>query len=84
MAPNENGDTVSTDAGETTKAPFLRVVRGNPTDDEVAALVAVVAAASSSSGGGPVDTGPRDNWGTPVDRLRADWGSPTSFINQRW
>jgi Acyl-CoA carboxylase epsilon subunit len=49
--------------------PVIKVVRGRPTDEEVAALVTVLAAAA---GGGEVDAGPvtRDLWGHPVDRLR--------------
>ena len=49
--------------------PVIKVVRGRPTDEEVAALVTVLAAAA---GGGQVDAGPatRDLWGHPVDRLR--------------
>ena len=47
----------------------IKIVSGNPTDEEVAALVTVLAGAS---GGGPVDEGPviRDLWGHPVDMLR--------------
>ncbi len=84
-------ETDSTVPSETTPtddnagaAPFLRIVRGNPTDEEVAALVTVVAAAASSAGGGPAETGPRDDWGRPEDRLRPAWGAPTSFTNLRW
>ncbi|WP_286137617.1 acyl-CoA carboxylase subunit epsilon [Mycobacterium sp. IS-3022] len=46
----------------------LQVVRGEPTDEEMAALMAVLAAASSVPGE------PREQeenlWGHPVDRLR--------------
>lgn len=47
----------------------IKIVRGNPTDEEVAALVIVLAGAS---GGGQVDEGPqiRDLWGHPADKLR--------------
>jgi hypothetical protein len=49
--------------------PEIKIVKGNPTDEEVAALVTVLAGAS---GGGQVDEGPqiRDLWGHPVDKLR--------------
>ena len=49
-------------------APEIRVLKGNPTDDEVAALVTVLAAAA---GGGPTP-GPQELnlWGHPVDKLR--------------
>jgi hypothetical protein len=49
--------------------PVIKVVKGQPTDDELAALVAVLAGAS---GVGQVDAGQqlRDLWGHPVDKLR--------------
>lgn len=48
----------------------IKIVKGNPTDEEVAALVTVLAGASG--GGGQVDEGPQihDLWGHPVDKLR--------------
>ncbi|OBH18334.1 acyl-CoA carboxylase subunit epsilon [Mycolicibacter terrae] len=48
--------------------PHIQVLKGNPTDEELAALVAVLGAA----GGGAVETGPPDRnmWGHPVDKLR--------------
>jgi len=47
----------------------IKIVKGKPTDEEVAALVTVLAGAS---GGGQVDEGPQiiDLWGHPVDKLR--------------
>ncbi|MGC4934576.1 acyl-CoA carboxylase subunit epsilon [Gordonia sp. DT30] len=63
--------------------PFLTVVSGNPTDEEVAALVAVLATASSASAGDG-DPALRDHWGSPVDRLRPQWGGPGSFTNLRY
>lgn len=60
----------TTPAEETaaTNEPHITVLRGNPTDEEVAALVAVL----GSAGGGPVAPGPQDRnmWGHPVDKLR--------------
>ncbi|HTM86315.1 MAG TPA: acyl-CoA carboxylase epsilon subunit, partial [Mycobacterium sp.] len=60
-----------TDTGAT--QPLVRVLRGQPTDAEVAALVAVVAGA----GGGAGEPGPvlRNLWGHPVDKLR--FGAPS-------
>ncbi|MCF3939131.1 acyl-CoA carboxylase subunit epsilon [Gordonia sp. Z-3] len=81
MSDIETGADAET---QTQSAPFLRVVRGNPTDEELAALVAVVASAAGSSGGGIADAGPRDDWGRPEDRLRPIWGAPGSFTNLRW
>jgi hypothetical protein len=49
--------------------PVIKVLRGQPTDDDLAALVCVLGGAS---GDGQADDGPisRDLWGHPVDRLR--------------
>ncbi|WP_233213438.1 acyl-CoA carboxylase subunit epsilon [Mycobacterium hubeiense] len=46
----------------------IQVVRGEPTDEEMAALIAVLGAAS----GPAADPGPRERnmWGHPVDKLR--------------
>ena len=48
--------------------PHIKVLRGNPTDEELAALVAVL----GSAGGSVADSGPpeRNLWGHPVDKLR--------------
>ncbi|PYE14740.1 acyl-CoA carboxylase epsilon subunit-like protein [Williamsia limnetica] len=60
--------------------PFLTVVKGNPSDAEIAALVGVFASAGGSDA--PADTGPRNLWGTPSDRLRAATGlGPSVFPN---
>lgn len=48
--------------------PHIKVLRGAPTDEELAALIAVL----GTAGGGAADSGPRDRnlWGHPVDKLR--------------
>jgi hypothetical protein len=48
--------------------PHFHVLKGNPTDEELAALVAVLA----SGGGGHHEPGPQElnPWGHPVDKLR--------------
>ncbi|WIM87793.1 acyl-CoA carboxylase subunit epsilon [Candidatus Mycobacterium wuenschmannii] len=53
---------------EQAQAPHIQVVKGNPTDVEVAALIAVLAGAS----GGPGVQGEPEfsRWGMPVDKLR--------------
>jgi hypothetical protein len=55
--------------GAETHEPVIKVIKGKPTDEEVAALMTVLAGAS---GGAQVDRGPqvRDLWGHPVDKLR--------------
>ncbi|MDP9466636.1 MAG: acyl-CoA carboxylase subunit epsilon [Actinomycetota bacterium] len=47
-------------------APLLRVVRGNPSAEELAALVAVVAARASAAS--PPEPRGRPLWGRPVLR----------------
>jgi hypothetical protein len=60
--------------------PFLRIVKGNPSAAEIAALVTVVASAQGSNV--EQDTGPRNLWGTPTDRLRPSGGlAPSAFPN---
>jgi hypothetical protein len=54
--------------------PEIKILKGSPTDDELAALVAVLSAA----GGGTHEPGPQElnSWGHPVDKLRygiASW-----------
>ena len=49
-------------------APHIRIVKGQPSDAEIAALVTVL----SSGGGGHHEPGPQELnlWGHPVDKLR--------------
>lgn len=56
------------DAPDPTSAPEIKVLNGNPTDEDLAALVAVLASAS----GNPAKASPQELnlWGHPVDRLR--------------
>lgn len=51
-----------------TAAPHIQILKGAPTDDELAALVAVLTA----SGGGHPAPGPQElnPWGHPVKKLR--------------
>ena len=59
--------TDMTDA-PTPAPPLLRVVRGNPTDEELAALVAVVAA--SSAGASAPTKRPVPAWSAGARRMR--------------
>jgi len=67
-----------------TAPPFLTVLRGSPSDAEIAALVAVLASA-----GGPPSTpsGPRSLWGDPAFALRGaampSSGAWTSAVRYR-
>jgi acyl-CoA carboxylase epsilon subunit len=48
--------------------PHIRVLKGEPTDEELAALIAVL---GSARGGAPDRGEPEHNrWGLPVDKLR--------------
>jgi hypothetical protein len=65
--------------GPGTLRPLLRIVKGDPTPDEVAALVAVV----SAIGAAQADTGrkPRSEWSSHHRKLRSPlaptWRSST-------
>lgn len=72
------------DGQETTAAPQLRIVNGNPTDEEIAVLVTLIAAASSGDGSAAASAEPRNAWGRPEDLFRPQWGGPGSFPNRRW
>ncbi|CAM5298002.1 acyl-CoA carboxylase subunit epsilon [Mycolicibacterium aubagnense] len=61
--------TPETDAAaDAPVAPLFQVVKGNPSDEELAALVTVLAGASG--GGGAAEAGDRNDWGHPVSKLR--------------
>ena len=48
-------------------APHIQILKGHPTDEELAALVAVL----GSVGGSPEPAQPeKTRWGLPVNRLR--------------
>lgn len=51
----------------------IRIVKGNPTDADIAAVVTVLA----GLGGGAAEPGPieRNLWGHPVDKLRYPFSS---------
>ena len=51
----------------TEDGPFLRIVRGDATPEEVAALVAVVAAMGVPASADPK---PRSTWADPARRMR--------------
>jgi hypothetical protein len=50
--------------------PVIQVLKGQPSDDEVAALVAVLAGGSNGVTSADLEAHERDLWGHPVDRLR--------------
>lgn len=63
-------------------AVALRIVKGNPSDEEIAALVSVLAAAAGSAA--PEGDGkPPETWGDPT-RMHRQWApfSPYSYPNR--
>jgi Acyl-CoA carboxylase epsilon subunit len=50
--------------------PFLRVLRGEPTDEELAAVVAVLAGRAAAAPAGPGRPPARSAWAAPTARLR--------------
>jgi hypothetical protein len=63
--------------------PVLRVVRGEPTPEELAALVAVVAARASSTTS-EVEQ-PRSSWADPTRRMRpAVHPGPGAWRRSAW
>jgi hypothetical protein len=69
-APVSDENAVPEAAGSDTAgphAPHIQVLKGRPTDAEVAALVAVL---GSAVGGGEPPTPVFSQWGLPVDKLR--------------
>lgn len=64
----ENEATTAVEETPAAGEPHIKVLRGNPTDAELAALVAVL----GTAGGSGAESGTRDRnlWGHPVDKLR--------------
>ncbi|MFZ2526620.1 MAG: acyl-CoA carboxylase subunit epsilon [Rhodococcus sp. (in: high G+C Gram-positive bacteria)] len=60
----------------------FRIVKGNPTDEDVAVLVSVLAA-TSSDGASDGDGRPAETWGAPT-RMHRQWApfSPYSYPNR--
>ncbi len=48
--------------------PHIQVLKGEPTDEELAALIAVLG--SAAGGGGEPAPPEHSRWGLPVDKLR--------------
>ncbi|WP_433661914.1 acyl-CoA carboxylase subunit epsilon [Nocardia sp. CA-128927] len=57
-------DTTVAESATQAAAPFFTVVKGNPSDEEIAALVCVLSAAADAAAAGP--SGPADMWGRPT------------------
>jgi hypothetical protein len=65
---NETNNSASVSRVTGTNEPHIAVLKGNPSDDEVAALIAVL----GSVGGGAAEPAQQEHtrWGLPVDKLR--------------
>ncbi len=68
-----DGDTAASETS--TNRPTLRVVRGDPTPDELAVVAAVVAAATRDGGqsSGRAEVPPRNRWADPFDFHQRPW-----------
>ncbi|MGB3302731.1 MAG: acyl-CoA carboxylase subunit epsilon [Gordonia sp. (in: high G+C Gram-positive bacteria)] len=73
-----SADVTSATGDDKPAAPFLTIVDGNPTDEELAVLVGVFA---SAGGSGNTEPPTRNDWGRPIDMFRVNWGQPGSFTN---
>ncbi|MQY23359.1 acyl-CoA carboxylase subunit epsilon [Nocardia macrotermitis] len=51
---------------ESSAGPDIRILKGSPTDAELAALVCVFAAAANAAAAAPAQSGPVDLWGRPT------------------
>ncbi|MFE4501274.1 acyl-CoA carboxylase epsilon subunit [Rhodococcus sp. NPDC056743] len=75
-------DAAVTEEAETpvSDTALIKIVKGSPTDVEIAALVSVLAAASGGSA--PAESLPTETWGDPTQfhRTRAPF-SPYSYLN---
>ncbi|MDV7352687.1 acyl-CoA carboxylase subunit epsilon [Rhodococcus oxybenzonivorans] len=68
--------------GAAATEPFVTVIKGSPTDEEIAALVIVLTAAANSGSGDPDSHLPPESWGAPtrMHRTVAPF-SPYAFPN---
>lgn len=74
----------------TPAAPLFTVLKGNPSDSEVAALTAAIAqlaaeARAKAAGSGTDETGERNLWGRASDRFEPfKQFNPSAFRNVRY
>ncbi|SEC01985.1 Acyl-CoA carboxylase epsilon subunit [Rhodococcus koreensis] len=69
-------------AADAAREPFLKVVNGSPSDEEIAALVAVLSAAAAAGSGDPDSGIPPESWGAPTRMHRSVAPfSPYAFPN---
>jgi len=81
VASDVPGD-VDAAAPVTVGEPFLTVVKGSPSDEEIAALVAVLSAVAAAGSGEPDSHVPPESWGAPTRMHRSVAPfSPYAFPN---
>jgi Acyl-CoA carboxylase epsilon subunit len=68
MTDDPNAAAAPTPDGST--RPVLRIVRGNPTPEDLAALTAIVSASGGDDDGGAPPTPVRGRWNDPAHRVR--------------
>lgn len=69
-------------AADAARQPFLKVVKGSPSDEEIAALVAVLSAVAAADSGEPDSHVPPESWGAPTRMHRSVAPfSPYAFPN---
>ncbi len=68
LSVDEVVDTVEPVVAESepSAGPDIRILKGSPTDAEIAALVCVFAAAANAASAAPAQSGPVDLWGKPT------------------
>ncbi|REE72100.1 acyl-CoA carboxylase epsilon subunit-like protein [Rhodococcus wratislaviensis] len=69
-------------AADAAREPFFTVVKGSPSDEEIAALVAVLSAVAAAGSGDPDSHVPPESWGAPTRMHRSIAPfSPYAFPN---
>ncbi len=68
------GGSANAETRPASQEPYLRIVSGNPTPEEIAALVTVVAAAAET--GEPNVEETVDGWGSPAAMHRTPMPAP--------
>ncbi|MFH5229421.1 acyl-CoA carboxylase subunit epsilon [Antrihabitans spumae] len=67
---NGSESTVEPTVDTPTNEQLIKVLKGNPSDAEIAALVAVLSAAAASTSAAPESTRPVELWGHPTSLHR--------------
>jgi hypothetical protein len=71
--PDAVGDP--SNAADETRRPALRIVRGDPTPEELAVLTALVAAAGGDDAAPTAEPPVRGRWNDPAQSVRRSWAA---------